>query len=325
MPASTEPKNFEEFIYKVWGKGIAKHFAVPYNKKLWTVPLTEMETSWLGGRVPLPDLEQIIEGALEPVGKPMGPNARFGYPLNGGFQSLMSGFLPHIQGKVETGVAVVQLQPKEHLIALSDGRRFRYDHLVNTMPLPELVKLIGDQAPQEVQEAAQGLRHISIRCVNIGVKRENITEKHWVYYPEDSVFHRIFVQGNASPNCNAPGGFGITCEISYSSYKPLPVDGQALIDLCIADCIKVGMIRADDEIMVANQVDMPYAYVLYDHARAQNVATVKNWLAQHDIVLAGRYSEWEYYNSDHAFIAGKRAAETVQTLERSSDMSLAAE
>ena len=31
-----------------------------------------------------------------------------------------------------------------------------------------------------------------------------------------------------------------------------------------------------------------------------------------DIVLAGRYSEWEYYNSDHAFIAGKNAAEKVK-------------
>ena len=50
-----------------------------------------METSWLGGRVPLPDLREIIEGALEPVAKPMGPNARFGYPLSGGFQALMSG------------------------------------------------------------------------------------------------------------------------------------------------------------------------------------------------------------------------------------------
>src|SRR5262249_43702131 len=27
-----EPGNFEEFIYKVWGAGIAKHFAIPYNK-----------------------------------------------------------------------------------------------------------------------------------------------------------------------------------------------------------------------------------------------------------------------------------------------------
>ena len=61
-----------------------------------------METSWLGGRVPLPDLEEMIEGALRPVAKPMGPNARFGYPLRGGFQALMDGFLPHLKGDVRT-------------------------------------------------------------------------------------------------------------------------------------------------------------------------------------------------------------------------------
>jgi UDP-galactopyranose mutase len=306
-----EVKNFEQFIYKVWGAGIARHFAIPYNKKLWTVPLSEMETSWLGGRVPLPDLQEIIQGALEPVGKPMGPNARFGYPIKGGFQALVSGFLPHIRGKIELNADVVQLLPQEHLIALADGRRFRYDDLISTMPLPELIKLIGDAAPEEVKAAARGLKHISIRCVNIGVDREKITDKHWIYYPEETIFHRIFVQGNASPECNAPGGFGFTCEISYSPWKPLPGDEDELVRRCIADCIRVGMIRDDDNILAANTIDMPYAYVVYDHARAQNVETVKTWLAQYDITLAGRYSEWEYYNSDHAFLAGKKAAEKI--------------
>jgi protoporphyrinogen oxidase/glycosyltransferase involved in cell wall biosynthesis len=310
-PKKRDAQNFEEFIYKVWGKGIGKHFAIPYNRKLWTVPLTEMETSWLGGRVPLPNLEEIIEGALEPVGKPMGPNARFGYPLKGGFQALMNAFVPLIKGKMELNASAAQVLPREHLVVMRDGSRYRYDHLVSTMPLPELIKLIGAEAPPEVQEAAKGLKHISIRCVNIGVARENVTEKHWVYYPEDTIFHRIFVQGNASPYCNPPGGFGLTCEISYSPWKPLPVDGQALIERCIDDCKKVGMMREDDGVITANIVDMPYAYVVYDHARAANVALIRAWLARYDIVLAGRYSEWEYYNSDHAFLAGKKAAETV--------------
>lgn len=308
-----QTQNFEEFIYQVWGDGIAEHFAIPYNRKLWTVPLAEMETSWLGGRVPLPDLAEIIEGALEPVAKPMGPNARFGYPLVGGFQALMSGFLPHMRGKLELNANVVQLLPREHTIALADGRRFRYDQMISTMPLPELIKLIGTAAPENVQAAARGLQHISVRCVNIGINRPNVTDKHWIYYPEETIFHRIFVQGNASPHCNAPGGFGFTCEISYSPWKPLPLDGEALIRRCIEDCIKVGMMTPDDQVLTANQVDMPYAYVIYDHARAANVATVKAWLAAHDIVLAGRYSEWEYYNSDHAFIAGKKAADSVKS------------
>jgi UDP-galactopyranose mutase len=306
------PANFEEFIYQVWGAGIARHFAIPYNRKLWAVPLTEMETSWLGGRVPLPNLEEIIDGALQPVARPMGPNARFGYPLRGGFQALMSGFVPHIKGTIELNADVIGVSPKQRLIMLADGRRYQYDSLISTMPLPQLVRMIGDEAPAEVKQAAQGLRHVSVRCVNIGIGRENITDKHWIYYPEDTVFHRIFVQGNASPECNAPGGFGFTCEITYSpDLKPLPATGQELIDRCVQDCINVGFIRGDDEIIAANEIDMPYAYVVYDHARAQNVETIKSWFSQHDIVLAGRYSEWEYYNSDHAFIAGKKAAEAV--------------
>lgn len=316
------PRNFEEFIHHVWGTGIAAHFAIPYNTKLWAVPLHEMETSWLGGRVPLPDLEQMLEGALEPTPAPMGPNARFGYPLTGGFQALMDGFLPLIQGEVALNTGVVNVSPRSRTVRLDDGRILEYETLISTMPLPQLVAACGSQAPDRVQTAAKALRHVSVRCVNLGVARPAITEKHWVYYPEDTVFHRIFMQGNASPHCNAPGGFGLTCEITYSPGKPLPCDGQALIDRCIADCRKVGLLRDDDVVNVAQQVDMPCAYVVYDHERAHNVGIIRDWLSAHGVVLAGRYSEWEYYNSDHAFLAGKRAA--AQALGGASSLAKAA-
>jgi UDP-galactopyranose mutase len=304
--------HFEEFIHRVWGAGIARHFAIPYNRKLWTVPLDEMETSWLGGRVPLPNLEEMIEGALQPVPKPMGPNARFGYVLRGGFQTMMEGFLPHLRGEVLLEAEVARIYTEERVVELVDGRRFAWKQLISTMPLPLLVAALGDEAPREVRAAAAALRHVSVRCVNLGIGRERLTEKHWIYYPESTVFHRIFVQGNASPHCNPPGGFGLTCEITYSPGKPLPCEGAALIQRCIEDCHRVGMFDLGDEVWVANQIDIPYAYVVYDHARAENVATIRSWLSARDIHLAGRYSEWKYYNSDHAFIAGRDAADAVR-------------
>jgi UDP-galactopyranose mutase len=308
--------HFEEFIHKVWGAGIARHFAIPYNRKLWAVDLKEMETSWLGGRVPLPDLEEMIEGALKPVPKPMGPNARFGYPLRGGFQALMNGFLPHLRHRLKLNAKVVAISPRKHTVTLADGTSIEYGHLISTMPLPLLVKSLGEEAPAQVRQAAEGLRYVSVRCVNIGVGRPALTEKHWIYYPEDTVFHRIFAQGNASPHCNPSGGFGLTCEITYAPGKPLPCDGDALIERCIRDCHAVGLFGPDDPIWAANQVDMPHAYVIYDHARAANVKFIRDWLAERDIILAGRYGEWEYYNSDHAFLAGKRAVETARELRR---------
>lgn len=310
-PQTKAPANFEEFIFKVWGAGIAKHFAIPYNRKLWAVPLDTMETSWLGDRVPLPDLEQMIEGALEPTPAPMGPNARFGYPLRGGFQALMNGFLPHLRGTLMLDTSITGVSPKRRTATLSDDRKIHYDSLISTMPLPALVAACGDEAPADVRAAARALRYVSVRCVNLGVARAKLTDKHWIYYPEDTIFHRIFVQGNASPHCNAPGGFGFTCEITYSPSKPLPAEGAELIEMIRRDCVRVGMLREEDKLVAANQVDMPCAYVVYDHARKANVELIRKWLAPYGIVLAGRYSEWEYYNSDHAFIAGKRAADAV--------------
>jgi UDP-galactopyranose mutase len=310
--SKAQPRNFLEFIHKVWGRGIARHFAIPYNEKLWAMPLEEMETSWLGGRVPLPDLEDMIEGALSPVPKPMGPNARFGYPLRGGFQALMEGFLPHLTGEFRLNTQAVRVSPSRRTATFADGSSARYEHLISTMPLTRLVALCGDEAPAPVRHAARALRHLSVRCVNIGVGRPDLTEKHWIYYPEETVFHRIFVQGNASPHCNPPGGFGFTCEITYSPSKPLPCEGEALIRRCIDDAIAVGFIRRDDPIWAANEVDLPVAYVVYDHGRAANVELIREWLAKYGILLAGRYSEWEYYNSDHAFIAGLKAARQVR-------------
>jgi protoporphyrinogen oxidase len=85
------------------------------------------------------------------------------------------------------------------------------------------------------------------------------------------------------------------------------------------------LLRQDDEIIARNQVDMPYAYVVYDHTRAENVEVIRRWLRLQDIHLAGRYGEWEYYNSDHAFLAGRKAAEIVgaELGERASSADLA--
>ena len=191
----------------MWGAGIAKHFAIPYNRKLWAVPLDEMETSWLGGRVPLPDLEEMIEGALSPVAEADGPER----PL----RLSAARRLPGADGRLPAASAgrAAAEHPRGARVAArgtrsrsTTARTFRYEHLISTMPLPVLIARDGRRSARRgARRPRRGLRHVSVRCVNIGVGRENLTEKHWIYYPEDTVFHRIFVQGNASPHCNPPG------------------------------------------------------------------------------------------------------------------------
>src|SRR5207237_2593080 len=104
------------------------------NGKIWAVPLYEMETSRLAGRVPMPDLEEAIEGALTQKPKPMGPNARFSYPLRGGFQALMNGFLPHLKGELRLNSRVKSVSVLRRVVTLHDGTELPYEQLVSTMP-----------------------------------------------------------------------------------------------------------------------------------------------------------------------------------------------
>ena len=248
-----------------------------------------------------------------------GTHASFGYPSRGGLQSLMSAFVPHIKGTIELNAEVVRISPKQRVLTLADGRRYQYDNVVSTIPLPELVAMAADEAPEEVRRAAEGLKHVSLRRVSLGIAREQATDKYWINYPEaDMVFHRVFAQGNASADCNPPGGFGMTCEISYSKEKPLETTGQELVDRCVQDCVRVGLLREDDEILVSHDADVPYAYVVDDQSRAKHVKTIQNWLAAYDIVPAGRFGEWLHDGAEHAFIAGKKAAETVKWMEQKS-------
>jgi UDP-galactopyranose mutase len=308
-----DPTNFQEWIYRFWGDGIAKHFMIPYNRKIWAVPLTEMAFDWLGGRVPQPNLDEIVEGALRPQPKPMGPNARFGYPLHGGFESLVQG-LVRMVGPIRPSSRVSRISLARRTVTVNGEDEIAFGSLVSTMPLPELEAALDEAPPRSVREAFARLRTTSILCVNVGVDRADVTDKHWIYYPEDTVFHRIFVQSNASPH-NAPAGTSsFIAEISYGPNKQVAREG--LVEGVRRDAVAAGFLRPSDGIVSASVYDLPYAYVVPTTTRLRDVETIKLWLEQHDVYTAGRFGEWAYYNSDHSILAGLKLAERLNAARR---------
>lgn len=82
---SVKPANFDEWILRVMGTGIADIFMRPYNFKVWAVPTTKMQCEWLGERVATVDAKGVIEKVLrnEPS-EGWGPNAVFRFPQEGG-------------------------------------------------------------------------------------------------------------------------------------------------------------------------------------------------------------------------------------------------
>ncbi|HEX8343466.1 MAG TPA: FAD-dependent oxidoreductase, partial [Actinoplanes sp.] len=48
---TTVPANFKEWVYATMGAGIADHFMIPYNFKVWATPAELMNYVWIGERV----------------------------------------------------------------------------------------------------------------------------------------------------------------------------------------------------------------------------------------------------------------------------------
>lgn len=290
-----KPVDFKEWIYKNFGQGYAKHFMIPYNEKLWTVPLEEMSTEWTKRFIPIPTLKEALAGARGRQEKDFGYNIRFYYPLKGGIEELPKSFLPHIK-RVNLKTEVTGISLKDKKIKFSNGREISYQRLVSTMPLPELIKII-DRVPEKVSKASKRLRYVSVFNLNLGIKREHISDKHWIYFPEKKfAFYRIGFTSNFSSYLAPKGTSSIYTEVSYSKDKPL--DKKRITRSIVEDLIKAGIITSRDKILAKLVLDIKYAYPLYDHEYRESVATIQKFLRENDIYSMGRFGSWEYLSME---------------------------
>ena len=195
---------------------------VPFNEKLWQVSLEELTSDWVSWLVPKPELADVVNGALGIKDKAFGYNPSFLYPAQGGIEALPKSFLSGVR-EVACGSTLVEVDTERRravfACAMPDGTREtrieEYETLVSTIPVPELVRRCT-VLPDAVREAAEGLRWVSVYNVNLGVARDRLTDKHWIYFPErEYPFYRIGFPMNFSPSLGPAGCSSLYVEVSH--------------------------------------------------------------------------------------------------------------
>lgn len=302
------PRDYEEWMRGFFGDGIAERLMIPYARKVWTVEPSEMDFAWIGRRVPTPDAERIIAGALSDDVTQVGATAHFWYPKRGGIEALPRALGERV-GNVHLEKEVERIEVASRAVVFQDGERVAFERMIFTLPLSQLASLVPDLPPR-VSDACAALRYQGIYCLNLGIDRPDISKMHWVYFYEEGFpFHRLSFPANFAPHNVPAGKSSISMEIAFSDARPL--DRERVVDEAIVALRTAGILSPDDQVELVHTQEILPAYVIYDLGHAANVAVIRSWLAEHEILLAGRFGEWQYFNMDHAMSSGRDAARAV--------------
>lgn len=302
-------RNFEDWIHAMFGAGIAKHFMLPFNRKVWATEPRDMGFDWIADRVMLPDLDEIFSGAYRDSKIHHGPNAVFWYPKHGGTEALPQAFAERIR-PVQFGMRATSIDPCTRTVQFENGETHSYETLISTLPLPTLIGLT-QHVPARIRQLAAQLRANRVITVNLGIARPNISERHWVYYPEEEFeFHRVSFPGNFSPSLVPEGMSSMMIEISESPTRH--IERKGLVRRTIKQLCRAGVLAKQDQIVHESTTEIDPAYIIPGIDHDSIVGELQAYLRSLGILSCGRFGEWKYLNMDQAILSGKHAAELAQ-------------
>ncbi len=299
--ALAPPATFEEFILRHFGEGIARHFMVPYNAKLWGVHPRNLSAAWTGRFVPIPRLEDVVAGAFGAAAPSLGYNARFYYPRHG-IGDLTRALIDHA-GPIELRRAARRIDLARREIVFDD-EVVRYDRLVSTIPLPALIDLLTD-VPEVVREASGLLRCTRLWYLDVALHGPCERDWHWAYVPEPEIpFYRVGSYSNFSRAMAPPGAGSLYVELS-SRAEP---DLKTLLPIVADHLVRMGVVASPERIRFCRARSIESAYVVFDHHHDGAVRTLHDFLASHDVQATGRYGAWTYASMEDAMLMGRAAA-----------------
>jgi len=340
----TKPKNFDEWILRMMGTGLADLFMRPYNFKVWAVPTEDMQCEWLGERVAAPSLKMVVSNVLnKKVAGNWGPNATFRFPARdgtGGIWKAVAKTLP--AEKLTYNTTVTKIEGGKKVAHLKDGSSIKYKSMISTMPLDEIVQIIPE-ADASIKKTGSELIFSSTHVIGVGIRGElpdRIGDKCWLYFPEpDSPFYRATIFSNYSPyNCPPKDvklrtmqtadpslSKGVDCQTEREgpywsimlevseSYKK-PVNADTLIADCIQGLINTTMCKPEDEIVSIYHRKFYHGYPTPSLERDGQIKQILPELKEKfGIWSRGRFGAYKYEvaNQDHSFMQGVECVDNI--------------
>jgi len=297
--ANDEVSNLAGWSYKTFGAGISEKYFIPYNRKIWNYDPAKLGLEFVS-RIPKPPMEDVLKSAIGISTEGYLHQLYFYYPIEGGYEQVVHAFAKHVRGRIETNwrVASVRRDGDGWLVVSDKGEERRYDTLISTLPIHELLSMWPD-APQEARDAASRLRFNSLINVLLGMNEDRGYPYTAVYLPDPEIaFHRLSFPKAFSDRCVPKDHSAVMAEITATAADEISgMTDEQILDRVIRDLEMTGFVDRST-IVYRRVIRIEYGYPVYDLDYRGNVDEMRRAVAETGLHLLGRFAQFDYINSD---------------------------
>jgi protoporphyrinogen oxidase len=326
---SAEERNLEEWVCNRFGRRLFQIFFQTYTEKVWGIPCTEIGADWAAQRIKNLDLYQAVRNAL--VGSHPGSQKNvittlidsFLYPrLGPGMMwERCCDLLAGRGWKTHLSSPVVRIRHSSGRVTGIDVRgpdgQSRFEpgtHVISSMPMRDLARVLDPPPPPEVRAAAERLRYRDFLTVLLVVDQPDLFPDNWIYIHSPEVkLGRVQNFKNWSPEM-VPDGSRTSLGLEYfveEGDQLWAMPDAELVELGGRECAQLGLLDAA-KVIDGCAVRTPKAYPVYDAGYQEAVATLRGWLdGLPNLQLVGRNGQHRYNNQDHSMATAVYAARNL--------------
>lgn len=290
--------SFEDFAVRRFGETLARRILLNYSAKLWGLPTDQLSPDIATRRLQGMTLRSLLYELVFPGGKTEHIDGSFLYP-RGGYGRIadaLAGSLP--AESIHTGFEIQGLEcdgGEVRRIRFSGGRtREVEDRVVSTLPLPFLVRLLGDALPEPAREAASRLRFRHVRLLFLRLDRSRVSGRASIYIPDPA-----FCVSRISEPKNRSAAMAPEKETSLIVEAPcFPGDAverlsdEAFAGKVVGELTDLGLLEPG-EVLETHPHFIPNAYPVCANGYARDAGVIREALASisnlETIGRAGRF------------------------------------
>lgn len=315
-----DTSTFEGWVISRFGKRLFTIFFKTYSERLWGISCTELDADFASQRIKKLSLFEAIKNAVFPArgGKHATLVDQFAYPLGGTgmvYES-MKDFIESKGGRVMTNTGVEKILCSGGVasaIELEDGKVVKYDHIISTMPLTQMVERLPE-VPSVVLEQSRKLKFRNTILVYLKVDRPDLFTDQWLYIHDQSVsFGRVTNFRNWIPSIYGDSEASILCMEYWCNFEDelWTMKDETLIKTAKQEIVTAGLVPAE-ETMEGEVIRLPRCYPIYFRGYREALEPVQDYLGGiKGLHVIGRYGAYKYNNQDHSLLMGMHVAENI--------------